>query len=73
MVPVYFHYGNYPARWVTPFSITVQNMILFCLWPFYRRGVTIIIGEPMDPAGEVKVKTQELKSAVLALRTLARR
>jgi hypothetical protein len=58
---------------VTPFSITVQNMILFCLWPFYRRGVTIIIGEPMDPAGEVKVKTQELKSAVLVLRTLARR
>jgi 1-acyl-sn-glycerol-3-phosphate acyltransferase len=73
MVPVYFHYGNYPGRWVTPFSITVQNMILFCLWPFYRRGVTIIIGEPMAPAGEVKVKTQELKSAVLALRTLARR
>ena len=73
MVPVYFHYGNYPGRWVTPFSITVQNMILFGLWPFYRRGVTIIIGSPMDPAGEVKVKTQELKSAVLALRTLARR
>ncbi|NDB06890.1 MAG: 1-acyl-sn-glycerol-3-phosphate acyltransferase [Acidimicrobiia bacterium] len=68
MVPVYFHYGNYPGRWVTPFSITVQNMLLFCLWPFYRRGVTIVIGEPLDPAGEVKARTQELKAAVVGLK-----
>ncbi len=68
MVPVYFHYGNYPGRWVTPFSITVQNMILFCLWPFYRRGVTIVIGAPMDPAGDVKQRTQELKAAVVGLK-----
>jgi 1-acyl-sn-glycerol-3-phosphate acyltransferase len=71
MVPVYFHYGNYPGRWVTPFSITVQNMILFCLWPFYRRGVTVIIGEPMDPAGDVRARTRELKSAVVALKLRA--
>jgi 1-acyl-sn-glycerol-3-phosphate acyltransferase len=68
MVPVYFHYGNYPGRWITPFSITVQNMILFCLWPFYRRGVTIIIGAPMEPTGDVKERTKELKAAVEALR-----
>lgn len=71
MVPVYFHYGNYPGRWVTPFSITVQNMLLFCLWPCYRRGVTVVIGSPMDPAGDVKTRTQELKAAVEALRPLA--
>lgn len=68
MVPVYFHYGNYPGRWVTPFSITVQNMLLFCLWPFYRRGVTIVIGAPMDATGDVKERTQELKRAVVGLR-----
>lgn len=68
MVPVYFHYGNYPGRWVTPFSITVQNMILFCLWPFYRRGATIVVGAPMDPAGDVKQRTQELKAAVVGLK-----
>jgi 1-acyl-sn-glycerol-3-phosphate acyltransferase len=68
MVPVYFHYGNYPGRWVTPFSITVQNMILFCLWPFYRRGVTIFIGAPIDPSGEVREKTRELKAAVVGLK-----
>lgn len=71
MVPVYFHYGNYPGRWVTPFSITVQNIILFCLWPFYRRGVTIVVGKPMDPSGDVKVRTRELKAAVSALRPSA--
>jgi len=68
MVPVYFRYGNYPGRWVTPFSITVQNMLLFCLWPFYRRGVTVVIGSPKDPAGDVKTRTQELKAAVEALK-----
>ena len=68
MVPVYFHYGNYPGRWVMPFSITVQNIFLFCLWPFYRRGVTIVVGAPMNPAGDVKVRTRELKAAVDALK-----
>ncbi len=72
MVPVYFHYGNYPGRCVTPFSITVQNMILFCLWPFYRRGVTIFIGAPIDPSGEVREKTRELKEAVVGLRPVMR-
>ena len=71
MVPVYFHYGSYPGRWVTPFSITVQNIILFCLWPFYRRGVTIVVGAPMDSAGDVKERTRELKAAVEALRSRA--
>jgi hypothetical protein len=53
---------------VTPFSITVQNMILFCLWPFYRRGVTIVVGEPMEPTGDVKARTRELKAAVVGLK-----
>jgi hypothetical protein len=46
----------------------VQNIILFCLWPFYRRGVTIIVGAPMDPSGDIKVRTRELKAAVSALK-----
>jgi 1-acyl-sn-glycerol-3-phosphate acyltransferase len=69
MVPVYFHYGNYPGRWVTPFSITVQNMILFCLWPCYRRGVTIVVGSPLDPAGDIKERTKALKAAVEGLKS----
>ena len=68
MVPVYFHYGRYPGRWVTPFAITVQNMLLFCLWPFYRRGVTIFIGQPMASAGDVKERTAQLKASVDSLK-----
>ena len=68
MVPVYFHYGNYPGRWVTPFSITVQNIFLFCLWPLYRRGVTVFVGAPLDSAGDVKERTKVLKAAVEALK-----
>jgi 1-acyl-sn-glycerol-3-phosphate acyltransferase len=71
MIPMYFHYGSYAGRWVTPFSITVQNMILFCLWPFYRRGVTIIVGAPMDPAGDVRERTRDLQAAVAALKPRA--
>jgi len=73
MIPMYFHYGSYAGRWVTPFSITVQNIFLFCLWPFYRRGVTIVVGAPMDPAGDVRERTTELKAAVDALKPLALR
>lgn len=71
LVPVYFDYGNHPGRWVTPFSISVQNMILFCLWPLYRRGVTIVLGAPFDPAGDVKGRTADLKAAVAGLRIRA--
>lgn len=68
LVPVFFHYGRYPGRWVRRFSITVQNMILFCLWPFYRRGVTVVLGTPFDPAGDVKQRTKDIQAAVAALR-----
>ena len=68
MVPVYFHYGNYPGRWVMPFSITVQNIFLYCLWPFYRQGVTIFVGAPMDASGDVQVRTEALKAAVVGLK-----
>ncbi len=53
---------------MTQLSITFQNMILFCLRPIYGRGVTIVIGAPMDPAGDVKQRTQELKAAVVGLK-----
>ena len=46
-------------------------MILFCLWPFYRQGVTIVIGAPMDAAGDVQVRTEALKAAVVGLKPRA--
>lgn len=38
LVPMRIRYGNYPGAWVNRFSITTQNVLLFLLWPFYRRG-----------------------------------
>jgi 1-acyl-sn-glycerol-3-phosphate acyltransferase len=67
VVPVYFRYGTYPGRWISKFSITVQNILLFLLWPFYRTGVTILIGTPYVPMGEVKAETNALKVKVVAL------
>ena len=67
VVPIYFQYGSYPGPWTQSFSITVQNVLLFLLWPFYRTGVTIHIGKPYAPAGEVRVETNALKAKVAAL------
>jgi len=72
LVPVHFQYGNYPGRWIspfpiTPFFITVQNILLFCLWPLYRRGVTIRIGSPYLPSGEVQAETAALKDRIQIL------
>jgi 1-acyl-sn-glycerol-3-phosphate acyltransferase len=71
VVPVFFHYGNYPGRWVERFSITVQNFLLFGLWPCYRRGVTIFIGAPVQVDGDIKERTKELKAKVEALKPRA--
>ena len=67
VVPVYFQYGSYPGPWIGSFSITVQNVLLFLLWPFYRTGVTIQIGTPYVPTGEIKDETRALKAKVVAL------
>ncbi len=67
VVPVFFRYGNYPGPWVNRFSITVQNFLLFGLWPFYRRGATIYIGAAYEAKDEVRVETTALKAKVCAL------
>jgi 1-acyl-sn-glycerol-3-phosphate acyltransferase len=68
LVPMRIRYGNYPGPWVNRFSITTQNMLLFLLWPFYRRGATITIGAPYRPSGvDVKADTAELRRRMLAL------
>ena len=67
LVPVYFSYGSYPGLWIMRIPITYQNILLFCLWPFYRRGVRIVIGQPMDATGDIKERTKDLKAAVVGL------
>ena len=68
LVPMRIRYGNYPGPWVNRFSITTQNVLLFLLWPFYRRGATITLGEPYQVAGDdVRAETAELRRRMLAL------
>ena len=69
LVPVYFSYGSYPGLWIMRIPITYQNILLFCLWPFYRRGVRIVIGQPMDATGDIKERTKNLKAAVVGLKS----
>ena len=67
LVPMRIRYGNYPGPWVKRFSITTQNILLFLLWPLYRRGVTVTFGEPFRVAGhDVKAETAELRRRMLA-------
>ena len=68
LVPMRIRYGNYPGPWVRRFSITTQNILLFLLWPFYRRGATVTFGEPFRVAGlDAKAETAELRRRMLAL------
>jgi len=68
LVPMRIRYGNYPGPWVKRFSITTQNILLFLLWPFYRRGATVTFGEPFRVAGlDAKAETAELRRRMLAL------
>jgi len=68
LVPMRIRYGNYPGPWVKRFSITTQNILLFLLWPLYRRGATVTFGEPLHVAGlDAKVETAELRRRMLAL------
>ena len=68
LVPMRIRYGNYPGPWVKRFSITTQNICLFLLWPFYRRGATVTFGEPFKVAGvDVRAETAELRRRMLAL------
>lgn len=71
LVPLYIRYATYPGPWINRFSITTQNIFLLLLWPFYRSGATVVIGEAYRPSGEdVKALTGELKGRVVALRPL---
>jgi 1-acyl-sn-glycerol-3-phosphate acyltransferase len=68
LVPMRIQYGNYPGAWVNRFSITTQNVLLFLLWPFYRRGATITLGEPYQVTGvDARAETAELRRRMLAL------
>lgn len=70
LLPMYFRYGKYPGSWIRKIPPPAEYFLLLLLFPFYRRGVHVVIGEPIAaselPADDVQ-GTALLKEAVAAL------
>lgn len=71
IVPGYMHYGRYLPSWMTKLPIPVQWLmpLLGAVW--FRRGCTVVIGEPISshelPADHHEA-TEFLRNRVLALK-----
>lgn len=50
IVPVFLRYDRYPGSWITKLNPRLQYLITFlCFWR-YRRGVTVVVGNPISSA-----------------------
>ncbi|MBX9690135.1 MAG: 1-acyl-sn-glycerol-3-phosphate acyltransferase [Candidatus Obscuribacterales bacterium] len=56
VLPVYMRYGKYPGSWIKKLPIRLQYAFLLLAFPYFRRGVKVVIGEaissndlPQDP------------------------
>ena len=70
IVPVHLRYGAYPGAWITRFPHALQCLILLLGFAFFRRGVHVIVGEPLLSSQlpeHATSATEELRSAILAL------
>jgi len=73
IVPAYMHYGRYPGSWIRKFPIPLQWLVPFLFVWRYRRGVKVVVGEPLHPfedlpAQGAKEATEQLKLKVEALK-----
>lgn len=69
LVPTYMRYGRYPGKWILRFAPPIQYLLAFLLFPVYRRGLTVVFGEPIDATTlplDDAAATQTLRQAVLA-------
>jgi len=71
LVPAYIKYGRYPGAWIKKLPIRLQYAVMLLAFPYYRRGVSVVIGEPISSAalgGDDKIDTEFLRSEVLKLK-----
>lgn len=69
IVPVYMRYGRYPGKWILKFPPPVQYLLAFLLFFLYRRGLTVVFGEPLSSSSlptDDCAATAVLRAAVLA-------
>lgn len=47
IVPTFLRYGKYPGSWIRKIPPPLEYFILLMLFPIFRRGVTVVFGEPI--------------------------
>jgi 1-acyl-sn-glycerol-3-phosphate acyltransferase len=48
IVPVFLRYGRYPGEWINKFNPRLQYFLTFLCFFRYRRGVTVVVGNPIS-------------------------
>lgn len=56
VVPSYIRYGRYPGPWLARFDRALQFFMVFVGFPLFRRGATVVVGNPISTT-ELYVKT----------------
>lgn len=70
IVPGYMRYKRYPGSWITKLPIPVQWAIPLVFAFYYKRGVTVVIGDPISSAdlpADAKEATEILRQKIIAL------
>lgn len=70
IVPGYMRYGRYLPSWMTKLPIPVQWLTPLVFAFYFRRGVKVVIGDPIDPRelpADPSEATEILKARVIAL------
>ncbi len=73
IVPGYMHYGRYPGSWIKKLPIPIQWLLPILFAFYYRRGVKVVIGEPLHPThdlppADARQATEILKQKMIALK-----
>lgn len=70
IMPAYMRYGAYPGKWIQKLPRPIQYTVTMLLFPFYRRGVKVVIGKPIAASqfsADDAEATLQLRAAIEAL------
>jgi 1-acyl-sn-glycerol-3-phosphate acyltransferase len=70
IVPVFLRYDRYPGSWITKLNPRLQYFLTFLCFFRYRRGVTVVVGNPISSATLPKCNdeaTAMLQNAIIDL------
>jgi len=72
VIPVFMRFGRYPGSWIRKLPILMQLILMTALSPFYRSGVHVVIGKPiegseLDREIGLPLALESLRKAILAL------